>query len=102
LKDVEGHTTPTYTCRERIPPQRFDSYVDLMSNIMDFNPCYFEEAVVHEVWKDAMLEEYQSMENDIWDIVLRLKGKLVVTSNWIYKIKHTADDNIEKYKEMFV
>ena len=30
------------------------------------------------------------------------KGKSVVTSKWIYKIKHAADGSIEKYKEIFV
>ena len=50
-----------------------------------------------------MIEEYQSiMKNDVWDVVPRQKGKLVVTSKWIYKIKHDADGSIEKYKERFV
>ena len=41
---------------------------------------------------DAMMEEYTSiMKNDVWDIVLRLEGKSVVTSRWQYKIKHAAD-----------
>jgi hypothetical protein len=50
-----------------------------------------------------MTKEYQSiMKNDVWDIVLRPKGKSVVTSKWIYKIKHAADGSVEKYKERFV
>ena len=50
-----------------------------------------------------MTEEYQSiMKNDVWDIVLRPKGKYVVTSKWIYKIKHVFDGSVEKYKEIFV
>ena len=50
-----------------------------------------------------MIEEYQSiMKNDVWDVVPRPKGKSVVTSKWIYKIKHAADGSIEKYKERFV
>jgi hypothetical protein len=28
------------------------------------------------------------MKNDVWDIVLRPKGKFAITSKWIYKIKH--------------
>jgi hypothetical protein len=36
-----------------------------------------------------MTEEYQSiLKNDVWDIVPRPEGKFVVTSKWIYKIKH--------------
>jgi hypothetical protein len=50
-----------------------------------------------------MMEEYQPiMKNGVWDIVLRLEGKFVVTSKWIYKIKHVADGSIEKYKTRFV
>ena len=50
-----------------------------------------------------MIEEYQSiMNNDVWDVVPRPEGKSVVTSKWIYKIKHDADGSIEKYKERFV
>ena len=53
--------------------------------------------------KDAMIEEYQLiMKNDVWKVVPRSKGKSVVTSKWIYKIKHAADGSIEKYKAIFV
>ena len=37
---------------------------------------------------DAMLEEYQ---NDVWYIVPKPKSKSVVSSKWIYMIKHVAD-----------
>ena len=33
---------------------------------------------------------------------MRPKGKFVVTSKWIYKIKHAIDENIKKYKGRFV
>ena len=49
------------------------------------------------------IKEYQSiMKNDVWEVVPRSEGKSIVTSKWIYKIKHTAGDSIEKYKERFV
>jgi hypothetical protein len=45
-----------------------------------------------------MTEEYQSiLKNDVWDIVPRPEGNSVVTSKWIYKIKHAADGSVEKY-----
>jgi hypothetical protein len=50
-----------------------------------------------------MTEGYQSiMKKDVWDIFPRPEGKPVVTSKWIYKIKHAADGSVEKYKARFV
>jgi hypothetical protein len=42
------------------------------------------------------------MKNDVWEIVLRLVGKPMIDSNWLYKVKHVTNDNIEKYKAWFV
>ena len=42
------------------------------------------------------------MKNDVWEVVPKLEGKSVVTSKWLYKIKHTTDGSIEKYKAIFV
>jgi hypothetical protein len=50
-----------------------------------------------------MMEEYNSiMKNDVLEVVPRPKGKSVVTSRWLYKLKHVADGIIEKYKAFFV
>ena len=50
-----------------------------------------------------MIEEYHSiMKNDIWEIVPIPEKNSIVTSKWIYKIKHAADGSIEKYKARFV
>jgi len=74
-----------------------------MSHIIDSKPTTNEDASRHQVWKDPMVEEYQSiMKNDVWEIVPRPEGKSVVTSRWLYKIKHGADGSIEKYKAIFV
>ena len=42
------------------------------------------------------------MKNDAWDIIPKPENKSVVSSKWIYKIKHVVDGGIEKYKEIFV
>ena len=42
------------------------------------------------------------MKNDVSDAIPRLEGKSVVTSRWMYRIKHAADGSIEKYKSRFV
>ena len=42
------------------------------------------------------------MKNDVWKIVPRPKGKSVVSSKWIFKIKHVVNGGIEKYKARFI
>jgi hypothetical protein len=50
-----------------------------------------------------MTEEYQSIvKNEVWEIVPRPKSKDVVSSKWLFKIKHVVDGSIEKYKARFV
>jgi hypothetical protein len=39
---------------------------------------------------------------DVWEVVLRPKNKDVVSSKWIYKIKHATNESIEKHKARFV
>jgi len=68
-----------------------------------FEPPSFEEATKLQVWKDAMLEEYNSiLSNGVWEVIPRPQGKSVVTSKWIYKVKFSADGSIEKCKARFV
>jgi hypothetical protein len=53
----------------------------LMSSIIVVEPSNFEEVEDQQVLRDAMVEEYTSiMRNDVWDIVLRPKGKSMVSS----------------------
>ena len=74
----------------------------MLCDIIDKEPSNYEAAERKE-WKEAMIEEYQSIiKNDAWDIVPRPKGKSIVTSKWIYKIKHAAYGSIAKYKARFV
>ena len=66
-------------------------------------PSSFREATQHQVWVDAMVDEYSSiMTNDVWEVVPRPQERLVVGFRWIYKIKYVADCSIEKFKARFV
>ena len=50
-----------------------------------------------------MTKYYQSIiNNDVWEIVPRPKNKDMVSSKWLYKIKHVANKSIEKHKVRFV
>jgi hypothetical protein len=89
--------------RESKPLERFCNYIVMVSNIQEFELSTFEEATGRQVWRDAMMEEYNSiMKNDVWEVVPRPEGKSVVISGWLDKLKHVADGSIEKYKARFV
>jgi hypothetical protein len=42
------------------------------------------------------------MKNEVWEIMPRSKEKQMVTSKWVYKIKHAVDGSVGKYKARFV
>ena len=74
-----------------------------MVDLSKTEPTNLSDAIKHPSWKKAMTEEYQSIiKNDVWEIVPRPKGKSVVSSKWIFKIKHAANGSIEKRKARFV
>ena len=100
LQDVKIIKVPEGTSRKSKRPKRFSSYAAYMTKLLDEEPTTFEEAVKKGQWKEAMAEEHQSiMKNEVWEIVPRPKEKSVVTSKWVYKIKHAADGSMDKYKE---
>ena len=71
-----------------------------MCDLVDKEPTRYEEVAEKKEWVETMIEEYWSiMKNDVWDIVPKLENKSVVSSKWIYKIKHDADGSIEKSKK---
>jgi hypothetical protein len=93
LREAEGSVgNPRQVVRESKPSERFCRYIAMVRSIRESEPSTFEEATGRQVWRDAMMEEYNSiMNNDIWEFVPRPKGKSVVTSRWLYKLKHVAD-----------
>jgi hypothetical protein len=102
IEDGEKYGAPEGTMRQVKKPKPFSSYITLMCDILENEPTYFEESIHKKEWAYAMTEEYQSIiKNDVWEIVPRPKRKDVVSSKWIFKIKHAADGSIEKYKERF-
>jgi hypothetical protein len=103
IQDGEKYGAPEGTMRQVKKPKPFSSYMDLMYDLLEKEPTCFEEAIQKKEWADAMTEEYQSIiKNDVWEIVPRPKSKDVVSSKWLYKIKHVVDGSIEKYKARFV
>lgn len=41
-------------------------------------------------------------ENNIWELVDLPLGKQAIGSKWVYKIKHKANGNVERFKSRLV
>lgn len=41
-------------------------------------------------------------QNDTWDVCELPKGKKMVSSKWVYKIKCKSDGSVERYKAILV
>ena len=92
---MKKHKDLPRTFRESIRPQK---YSGLMSQLIGAEPSTYKEETSQQVWVNAMIEEYNSiMKNDVWEVIPRSTGKSVVTSRWLYKIKHAGDGSVEKY-----
>ena len=103
IQGVKRYGALTENHIERKRTRSCSEYVALLCDFIDKEPSSYEEATERKEWKDAMIEEYQLiMKNDVWDVVPRPDEKSVITSKWIYKIKHATDGSIEKYKARFV
>ena len=103
IQDGEKYGVPEGTKRQVKRPNPFSSYTALMCDLLEEEPTYSKEEIQRKEGADAMTEEYQSiMKNEVWEIVPRPKNKDVVSSRWLFKIKHAADGSIEKYKARFV
>jgi hypothetical protein len=57
-KDIEPPKRPI---RESRPPTWYKYYMALMKELIDVEPFNFEQATQQQVWKDAMVEEYNSI-----------------------------------------
>jgi hypothetical protein len=99
IQDGEKYGVPEGTTRHVKKPKPFSSYMALMCDHLEKEPTCFEESFQKKEWADAMAKEYQSIiKNNVWEIVPRPNSKDVVSSRWLFKIKHVVDGSIEKYK----
>ena len=85
LKDAqESLGAPTVSTRECIHPY---NYKESVKKFINRDPLSYHEAPQHQLWKDVMVEEYNSIViNDVWEVMPKLVDKLVFDSHWIYKI----------------
>jgi hypothetical protein len=103
IQYAQKYGDPEGTIRQSKKPNPFSNYMAFMCDLVEKEPTLLEEAIQKKEWMDIKTEEYQSIiKNDIWEVVPIPKNKCVVSSKWIYKIKHAKNKSIEKHKEIFV
>jgi hypothetical protein len=61
LQDAKRLKVPEGTFRKSKTPKRLSSYGTYMTKLIDEEPTTFEEAVQKGLWKEAMMEEHQSI-----------------------------------------
>jgi len=72
LDDDEGHIAPRGTFHESKKTNRYQGYLTIMRKLIQNERLSFTDAVKHQVWKDDMIEEYDSiMKRDVWDVFPR-------------------------------
>jgi histone deacetylase 1/2 len=55
-------------------------------------PTSVDQALADDRWVAAMDLEYQDLlKNQTWRLVPKPKGKNVIGSRWVYKVKRKAD-----------
>ena len=99
----ENQVEPDEVIQESKRTRNQSCYVALLTELIKTEPSNVKEAPSHQSWKEAMIKEYNSiLKHDVWVGLPRPKDKLVVSSKWLFKIKHASDGSIKKYKAKFV
>jgi histone deacetylase 1/2 len=66
-------------------------------------PNNLEEALGNTNWKNTMDDEFSALQrNKTWRLVPPGKGRNVIDSKWVFKIKRKADGTIDRYKARLV
>ena len=61
IQDTERYGAPEENHRERKRTMSYSGYVALLCDFIDKEPYNYEEVAERKEWKDAMIEEYQSI-----------------------------------------
>lgn len=70
---------------------------------MFYEPTTFQDANLHQEWRQAMIDELSAPNNNnTWSIVKLPQGKKAVGNRWICKTKSNSNGSIEKHKARLV
>ena len=64
IREAGRYGAPEGIHRERKREKPYNSYVALLRDIIEKEPSTYEEAAKKKEWKDAMIEEFQSIDHE--------------------------------------
>jgi len=89
-----------YVSYAHISPS-YNSALAAFSAVLE--PTSYSEAATDPKWIAAMQSEIDALlDNHIWSIVDLPSGKSPIGCKWVYKIKHKANGEVERYKARLV
>jgi histone deacetylase 1/2 len=75
----------------------------LHSSVNSEEPVSIKAALHDDRWLAAMDNEYTALiNNKTWRLVPAPKGKNIIGSKWVYKVKRKADGSVDRYKARLV
>jgi len=76
----------------------------LMTTRMDIQiPKTARLALEQPEWKTAMKEEFDAfVRNKTWKLIPKSKEDKIINTKWVFKIKHTEDGAIQRFKARWV
>lgn len=87
--------------RNRTPNPKYAHVATVVEEIKE--PDSFDEANQQQVWRTAMLEEFEALvRNETWELVPKPIEVKPITCKWVYKVKHKTDGTVERCKARLV
>ncbi|KAM0982243.1 hypothetical protein ACFX2A_015487 [Malus domestica] len=78
----------------------FTAILDIHDSL---EPSHYKQAVLSEDWRNAMKEEFVSLQKQgTWELVPPPVDRNVIGSKWVYKIKKDQDGKVSRYKARLV
>ncbi|TQD96115.1 hypothetical protein C1H46_018258 [Malus baccata] len=81
----------------------FCAFIAILDIHDSLEPSHYKQAVLSEDWRNAMKEEFVSLQKQgTWELVPPPVDRNVIGSKWVYKIKKDQDGKVSRYKARLV